>query len=100
MRSVPGRLLVAYRKQKTENIKRSGRVRFQRGEGFRFQISQRSGPACSMQNSEFRILGSPERRCVWCISVTFQKAQIMSHTPRNIDRVPKEKTRKHTVRSH
>ena len=62
--------------------------------------AERAGVTCSVHNSEFGVLGSPERRCVWFLSVTFQKAQIRSHTPRNIDRVPREKTRKNTVRSH
>ena len=68
------------------------RVRFQRGEDFRFQISKRSRPVwdvhCRYQIfKNFSAARAPWRWRVRFLSFTFQKAQFRSHTRRNIGRV-------------
>ena len=94
----------SHRFQISDFRKQRSRARSQRKGDFRFQISDfrcwmSPGVGCPLQISDFRLLGCPGLWRVRFLSFRFQKAQIRSHRPRNIDSVPREKTRKNTGRS-
>ena len=93
------RFLPSHRFQISDFRKQRSRARSQRKGDFRFQISDfrcwmSPGVGCPLQISDFRLLGCPGLWRVRFLSFRFQKAQIRSHRPRNIDSVPGRKPEK------